>query len=179
MKKLIKLLGELKFPLFKRQNLKADAFNSVREQAKVGDVIFSTSAGFFVNILNPSKPYKHAGIISRVEGCQIIVTEAIGKGVVETDLFDFFENKTMIALYSPNMKADMEIVQACVGLPYDYLFKKGNKKYYCFELVAYAFKPNQSIIIERIKVLWQRKYLAQSFINNRNFKLKGEFNVRS
>ena len=185
---LIKLLSKLRFPFFKRPNLKSKAYHNICYKAQVGDILLTTSRAFFLNTFNPSRDYKHAGIITRVEkhSNTIWITEATSRGVVLTELFDFFEDKTDIALLrydTPDLLDEVAArAESKLGLKYDYNFESDNKKYYCFELIVEAFKYFPNFLIEKVTPEWifplsmfnifkGKRYLAESFTENPRFKL--------
>lgn len=180
MKFLISLFGWIKFPFFKRKSFGSRAYRNFIEMVRPGDLVFTKSDGFFLNILNPSKPYKHVGIVTVVHDSDVFIVEAVGKGVVKTHAFDFFKDKSHMGIYRIGDYGNLyRVIRSAVdkiGSAYDHSFASGNKKYYCFELAALAFRPIPSIIIKKRKVLWREQFLAQSFIDSAQFNpvLKAE-----
>jgi uncharacterized protein YycO len=181
MKYLINFLNYLRFPFFRKKSFYSDTYRSVIDIVKPGDLIFTKSGGFLLNLLNPSKKYKHVGIVVSNINANVHIVEATGDGVIRSHLFDFLKEKTIMGVYRNMVTSDMHnvvrIAMDHVGRPYDYSFEPGNKKYYCFELAAYAYEAIPSIIIKKQRVLWDYRYLAQSFVNSVQFKLMGEFSV--
>jgi hypothetical protein len=176
MKKLINFFGFLKFPFFKRKNLNGKVFYRFKHEVKVGDIVLSKSKGFFINGLNPSKPYKHGGIVTRVTTSRVWVTEATTKGVKNSTLFDFFEDKTDICILrhiNAEHRRD-ELLEVCKvadsleNCQYDFHFSSGNNKYYCFELIAKAYKHIR-IIFPLFDSFGSKRYLAQSFLEHEDF----------
>lgn len=185
MKKLIKLLGYLRFPLFKKKTFNSAQYHAVRTNARLGDVILSKSNGFFLNWLNPSSPYKHGAIVTEITKHRIFVTEAISSGVVKTELYDFFKGKNLIGLYrfqnaeSVDMEEVANKAETFLNCPYDYAFKENNRKFYCFELIVQAFSAIPSIIFYPVKTLFGNKYLAQSICDHQSFINIKEFEAKS
>jgi uncharacterized protein YycO len=74
------------------------------------------------------------------------VMEAIGKGVAKTDLTDFLMGKDHAMILRPLFANDAQMAKAAAwsltqeGLPYDYEFEGGSKKFYCAMLYYAALK---------------------------------------
>lgn len=73
------------------------------------------------------------------------VIEAVGDGIVPTDLVTFFLTKDYIKGTVPSYLSEEQMKQAAeeslnsIGLPYDYGFSEADDTKYCFELCADAY----------------------------------------
>ena len=94
---------------------------------------------------------KHAAIYVGNMGSGDIcyVAEAVGRGVVLTDLVTFMTTKDIIIGCKPKfIREDVsgfiyaihQATRGSIGKPYDYLFNRDGKAFYCFELVAMCLK---------------------------------------
>lgn len=99
--------------------------------------------------------FTHVGMVSRVEGPDTYVLEAVGKGVVETPLEEFLaqggKNKTGPRVWvgrvrglDPSVRlAAVERARKTLGRPYDEVFDLDPGRLYCSELVYHAFLDEQ------------------------------------
>ena len=113
-------------------------YNAIATHMRDGDILLSMTKGHLTNLFIKGT-FKHAAIIYDMS-----VIEAIGEGVVRTDLFDFLRTKDKICLLRPKfMTADQQHFAALmaareIGHNYDYLFANSNSEFYCSELVIFA-----------------------------------------
>lgn len=113
-----------------------DVLNTI----KVGDVLLSRENW---RLTNPFVPgfWGHAAIYFG----SFKVIEAIGKGVVEENLFRWLYQKDSVAILRPRTLSQDELELAAriafaqKGLPYDYQFKPSAESFYCSELVTFAY----------------------------------------
>ena len=94
----------------------------------------------------------HVGIAAKDENDQMIVLEAVSKGVVATDLQSFFNHgsdpnsqpKVMVGRlkksYRRLIPAAIKEAVALKGKPYDKVFAIDNDAYYCSELIYEIFR---------------------------------------
>jgi hypothetical protein len=138
--------GKLHVP-FTHKRVTGKHYYLLRDKINVGTVFLTTTRGEFSNLINPEK-IKHAGIyVGDLDGDGIrYVVEALGRGVVKTDLVTFLTTKDLVVGCEPNFLTQEDKVQIPVeakrilGIPYDYLFDKDGAAMYCFEAVAHIFK---------------------------------------
>jgi uncharacterized protein YycO len=104
-------------------------------------VLISRTHGELTNLCISSY-YTHASIY--IDHNQVV--EAIGKGVVQTDLIDWMMTKDHVVILQPLFCGTLQMSQASewawkqVGKPYDTLFDvTNNDEFYCSELVWEAY----------------------------------------
>ena len=142
LKPFVKWFGALHIP-FTHKKINGKDYFKWRARINVGSVLLTVTRGEFSNILNPSK-LKHAGIyIGKIDGVGY-VAEAVGRGVVLTDLVTFLTTKDTVVVCNPKFKFDKLLVteKALLAVekrkPYDYMFTGGDKAFYCFELAVHC-----------------------------------------
>lgn len=128
---------------FSRKKITGKDYYKWRDSIDVGTVILTKTRGEFSNYINPVE-IKHAGIyVGKILDDNICyVLEAVGKGVRLIDLVTFLTTKDVAVGCKPKFIHDkqkfLESIEISVNsynhLPYDYLFNKGKKALYCFEL---------------------------------------------
>lgn len=142
----IKWFGGLHFP-FTHKKVTGRHYYLLRDKINIGTVLLTKTYGELSNLINPEK-MKHAAIyVGDVDGTGVrYVVEAVGRGVVKTDLVTFLTTKDLIlGCEAKYLRAnDRAVLQkealSIVGIPYDYLFNKGGEAFYCFEAVAHILK---------------------------------------
>ena len=121
-----------------------------REKIKPGCVLLTTTRGQLSNLFNPSL-LKHGAMFVGGQPVECVV-ESVGKGVVENDLISFMTSKDRLVLIKPKFGNPAQHNQVCremrnlIGSKYDYEFQSGDKEFYCFEAIIYAYKkvfPNK------------------------------------
>lgn len=135
----IRFLGRLHAP-WVMKGLVEDDFEMIEMLIRPGDVVLSRTHGFVSNLLIPGY-WKHVGIMGEYDA----VIEAIGKGVVDTDLAPFVYTKDELLILRPvfcdeqGAREAARVAEGYVGCKYDYAFSLGNKAFYCAELVYTAY----------------------------------------
>jgi uncharacterized protein YycO len=133
------LIGKIHAP-FSNRLIKGKDFYAIQGLIQPGDIIVTRIRWHLTNLFIP-KFWKHASIVSPRK----TIIEAIGEGVVETDLFDFISTKDYVCVLrlvdktSAHLQASMNALNT-VGLKYDYEFEDNDNEYYCSELVYWAFQ---------------------------------------
>ncbi len=117
---------------------------SLMEKIQPGDVIMSTDMAFpgwaRMEYFAIGSHYIHAAFV----GSDRKVYEAVGSGVLQTDLEDSFKGRIKVAISRPGLSEQdtaiaTEFCRAQVGKPYDGAFNtEDNKEFYCSELVSKA-----------------------------------------
>jgi len=174
---IIKFLGKIHWPGNRRRIGNAHA----REAETLlipGDVLLTKKRGELSNLFNPSSGYTHSGVyIGEVDGIPTVL-EAIGKGNVGTDLYDFMLTKDCVEIkrniylnssYSDVIKNIGKIFIES-NTPYDYHFSLDNKSYYCFEtchVVLMRALGDSNMVA--LRAFGHRYYTAESF-KSRDFK---------
>jgi len=147
----VRLIGKWHAP-FSVKKLKSFDFKKTIEAMQPGDAILSHVSGVASNAIVPGY-WKHIAFV--VTGSSVI--EAIGNGVVETDLLDFIMTKDAIKIVRPifataEVKARaVAIARGLIGLPYDYLLEYSlgnNKAFYCSEVIWYSYETAISTGLE-------------------------------
>lgn len=187
--KFVEIFGSIKifrFPLFIVYDPSEYEMNGVHIQEALnalqpGDIILRGYNhyldGYFVD---DPHGYSHGAIYV---GNDIII-HAIAKGVSEIHAIDFMKcDRICILRPISGQNEAIEIAKnfAKENIPYDFHFHYGTSALYCFELCAFAY-PN--LDVKRIKfkkmlgLLKRNAYLADSFRQNKNFKIVFEFNPK-
>jgi hypothetical protein len=95
--------------------------------------------------------FSHVAIVSKIEGKNVYIIEALSNGVVEINLEDFLnrsfdkKNPKVISMRFKEMtdldlNKSLEKARKLIGKPYDNIFKINNDRYYCAELIYELFK---------------------------------------
>jgi hypothetical protein len=94
----------------------------------------------------------HIGIVEQDKDGRWIVIEAISEGVVKTPLEEFLNRSLdaegnpkvlvgrIIEKYQSLLPEALKEAQKLIGNPYDDIYKIGNSRYYCSELIYEIFK---------------------------------------
>jgi uncharacterized protein YycO len=132
-----KLLGDLHIAPSHRR-CKAKHFRDIFNSASPGDVLLSVMRGELNNLCIPGY-WSHAALYVG----NGVVVEAVGDGVVESDLIDFVLSKDNVCLLRLKENRGAEcacsVAQSMVGRPYDFYFEPGDLSFYCSELVWYSW----------------------------------------
>jgi len=93
--------GSLYAP-FTRKKVTGKHYYLLRDEIEVGTVLLTVTEGEFSNLINPEK-LKHAGTyVGNILGTGVrYVIEAVGKGVVLTDLVTFLTTKDLVVGCKP------------------------------------------------------------------------------
>lgn len=132
-------LGNLHMP-YSRKLIDGRHYFEVQKLLKPGQALVTYTRGEVSNVLIPGH-WSHVGLYIG----KGIVVEAVGRGVVLTDIITFMMKKDYVSI-NESIFADETTAQKAaswastkVGLPYDYHFMGGNNAFYCAELVYAAF----------------------------------------
>ncbi len=126
---------------------------------KPGDLLFQDiDCGEFCDAIEKvtfgvgNANFSHIGLVATDKNGKLMVLEAVSKGVTETSL-DTFLNRSFDADKNPKvvvgrLKTEFHyLIEPAVtsayqrlGKPYDEIFDIQNDKYYCSELIYFAFK---------------------------------------
>lgn len=155
-----KLVGKLHLSPSHRL-MKSKDFWKIARVIHPGDVLVSRMKGELTNFFIPGY-WSHAAIYVGDEA----VIEAVGEGVIETDIIDFLLSKDYVAVLRPtfpswNKEDSIRKAKDFVGFPYDYFFDSSSKSFFCSELVASCL-GTQSEFTKR-KTLGQWTVVAQDF----------------
>lgn len=176
-----KKLGALHMPFTHKKVTGRHVF-SVIPHLKPGAVFVTSVYGEMSNLLIPGD-YTHAGmcVASGVSeaSCSsfpqsfVPVVEAVGRGVVETDLISFLTSKDRVLLLYPTFATDDEMQRAAnfafaaIGTPYDYYFTPGAKAFYCSELCQHGYEValGREVTFTKRETLGVRTVLPQDYVN--------------
>jgi hypothetical protein len=114
------------------------------------------------------------------EICYVI--EAVGKGVVATNLVKFITTKDRLIVMQPKFdlttrRRAANLAVFSLGLPYDYGFNHDEKAKYCFEVVADSYESAiAGLHLKRSEwFLFRRKifeaFMAESFLESEDFQI--------
>ena len=138
------------------------AFGEVSKDSfllKEGDLLFQDSdCGPFCDAIekvtfgiNQFK-FSHIGLVVKNQKEELVVLEAISKGVIETPIDNFINRsfdadnnpKVVVGRLKPEfthlLVAAVDSAYNRIGKPYDEIFDIENDEYYCSELIYLAFK---------------------------------------
>lgn len=173
--------GKLHWP-FTHKKITGKFYYQWRDSIEVGTVFLTKTNGELSNLINPTE-IKHAGIYvgNLGHGNIYYVLEAVGRGVVLTDLVTFLTTKDIVIGCKPKFIRNKETFEKdlqnfadkVLGLPYDYLFNKDGKAFYCFELAAMALKSVYSELQLKCKeiVKGKRIFDENTFLDDDFFQI--------
>ena len=156
MSSVLKTIGRIHWP-YTHKLTTGEEYVKIARYAFPGFILLSRTRGELTN-LGIKGPWKHAAICV---GNGLIV-EAISEGVTQKRLDEFYYKKDFVALYKPLFADEGACRRAAlwavkqVGAPYDYGFKttKTDSRYYCSELVYYAYY--YALGVDSPLELWRR-----------------------
>lgn len=138
----IEFVGKIGFP---KRKITGEHYYNWRNKIDIGTVFLTKTNYELSNLINPSE-IKHAAIfVGDVFGIGIpCIAEATGDGVKINNLVSFLMDKDIVVGVKPSFirnenEFKFQVMKSALtyeGIKYDYLFKKGAKSFYCFELVA-------------------------------------------
>lgn len=170
----IKWWGKLYFS-FKKPQLTSFDYEIIRRTSQSCDIMLTISNGEFSNIFNPrgKDKFSHGAIYAGKEK----VIEAVGKGVIETELVDFVLKHDAIIILRPTWLWHPEAKNTILGFAYDQKGKSydydfednditSDNDFYCFELVANCYeRAFPALKLTKKKILDGEFYVADSFLN--------------
>lgn len=163
LKPLIIILGHIGLP---KRKFTGEHYFQYRDKINIGCILLTKTNYEFSNLMNPCD-IKHGAIyVGNILDTDIkYVLESTGKGVVLTDLVTFLTSKDIVICieYKNALKTSYTKLQKFVtlvkGIPYDYLFNKDAKAFYCFELCADFIKEMFPYADLSSKELLKNKYI--------------------
>lgn len=178
-KPIVVLFSKIGLP---KRKITGEFYYKHRDQIDVGTVLLTKTNYELSNLINPTD-IKHAGIyVGDIKGDGVrYVFEATGKGAVFTDLVSFLTSKDIVVGCKPKFIREVngfnymihEAARLYQGKPYDYLFNKDGKAFYCFELCAACFKSAYSELQLKCKevVKGKRIYDENTFLDKDFFEV--------
>lgn len=180
LKPFIKIIGKIHSP-FSHKKITGEHYYKIRDSISIGDVFLTKTRGELSNLINPTA-IKHGGVyVGKILDDKVCyVLEAVGKGVVLTDLVSFMTSKDVFVITAPRFlrtsRDEFETqfqlgASKLVGVKYDYGFSFGKDKLYCFEAVAECFKyvyPEIQLKVNEI-VKGKRIYDEETFLDENLF----------
>ena len=145
-----RFLGDIHAP-WSRRKLTSKHYHQVREMLRPGDAILVFKDGELSNLFIPGY-WSHSGIYCGIEGSIAYVVEAIGIGVVKTDLIDIVLSRDAIMICRPKFATPGESNKASdwakdqIGKDYDLFFSPENDAFYCSELIWLAYQNTMGIL---------------------------------
>lgn len=139
-------VGTVHMP-YSRKKIQSEHYRQITKVLRPGVGLLTLTYGELSNVLIPGY-WSHVGAYC---GHRCVV-EAVGKGVVETDLIDFALTKDEILVVKPTFATleQMEISSAWmskqIGKPYDMQFRSGEDAFFCSELYVQSY-ARQGIVI--------------------------------
>ena len=170
LKPLIKWIGKVHVP-FSRKKITGKHYYLMRDMISPGCIFLTKTYGEMTNLINPGE-MKHAAIYS---GGEIIkwVTEAVGAGVVSTDLVTFLTSKDEVIILDPlgeireKRSQVAEFAATNIGLGYDFSFSFANKSKYCAELIYDCVKAVVPTANQKnVRVYGQEFVRPDDFLND-------------
>jgi uncharacterized protein YycO len=126
---------------FNKKHITSRDYRTLKEKCIPGTILLSTTRGEITNLFIPGK-YKHAAIVVNENE----VTEAVGKGVIRTDLIDFLMTKDYVIALNPlfakpsEMKKAAQVAIDQEGKDYDFdIILSDFESFYCSELIYFAY----------------------------------------
>lgn len=135
-----KVAGKIHAP-FTHKRMTSEDYRSMKALMKPGDILITSTRGELTTILIPGF-WSHNAIVVDENSC----VEAIGLGVVKTDLIDFILTRDYAVLMRPKNMSDEQLQKVAdftiskIGAMYDYEFESDNEQFYCSELAYRGLK---------------------------------------
>ena len=165
---------------YSRKQITSQHYRLIKPMLAPGMAICTRTDGELANLFIPGF-WSHAGIYVG----DSTVVEAVGKGVVKTDLIDFLLTKDAIIVKDPSfankeqMKDAAEWALKQVGKPYDMYFDKLNEYFYCSELIWLGFELTMGEVpFTKLKTVWGEETVVPDDIANANKKWKTAYDSR-
>ena len=170
----IKFISKIGFP---PRRITGKEYYELRDEVRIGTVLLSKQDYELSNLFNPTE-IKHAALyVGNIKNDKVCyVLESTLHGSVLTDLVSFLTNKDVVVVVNPKfIRSDIKAFEASlqetalklIGRPYDYLFNKDGKAFYCFEIVAVALKNVYSELSFKCEeiVKGKRIYSEKTFLD--------------
>lgn len=156
-------------------SIRGTAIRQINNLLQPGDICLRSYKHYLDGFLIPGK-YSHSGIYIGDNK----VVHAVAEGVKEIDVIDFFQcDNACIIRPLKHGKDAANLAKLYIGKKYDFSFNtKDSSEFYCHELTAKCFLPfikniktyTPTFLGIKLKCLAKR-YLADSFLNNKNFDI--------
>jgi uncharacterized protein YycO len=163
-KKLSIFIGMVHAP-YSHKKIKSVDYRRMISFLKPGDIFLTRINGELSNLFIPSH-FTHGAIYVGSN----FVAEAIGQGVMLSDLIDFALTKDEICVMRPRfcdeniMASAATWARAKLGMPYDFDFDLDNGYFYCFELCVLAYKAFVQFPFEPRPRLGRQTYVGDDFV---------------
>lgn len=145
-------MGRLHAP-FSHTRVTGLHYHQLMNRLRPGMVLVSRRRGEVSNLFIPGG-FTHAAIYVGKQMIRVgdevieapVIMEAIGIGVIATPLASFMLTKDRIAVLEPAfagedvMERAADIAMGYEGTPYDYLFARDHRAFYCSELVFVSYR---------------------------------------
>lgn len=158
-------------------NVRGEQITEIQKIINPGDIVLRGYKHYLDGFLIPGE-FSHSGVY--IGNNKII--HAIASGVQEIDIIDFFQcDRFCIIRPNGGQEKAIERVKKWIGKGYDFKFDTNNSsEFYCHELTANAYielQPEAYPIKIRNYVckLITPKYIANSFLENKNFEIIKEY----
>ena len=160
--KISKLVSKIHMP-FTHKKMTEDECLKIMSILQDGDVVLTHTSGELSNVALAH--FGHAGIFMSGR-----IYEATTLKVKRTHPLFFLARKDDIRVLRPKLgmkTADMfYFLEENLGLAYDFEFESDDGQFYCFELVAEAFKMGSNLSVNKVKTPIGEQYLAKTFMTN-------------
>lgn len=137
-------IGKVHSPWSNRK-LKSKHYHEVKAILRPGDAIVVQKSGELSNLFIPGF-WGHVSMFCGFEGDMAYVIEAVGKGVVVTDLIDAIMSRDAVVVSRPRFATPEQSLAAAawakeqLGKEYDLFFNPKNDAFYCSELIWLAYQ---------------------------------------
>ena len=161
----VKIVAHI-YVAFKKPGMDGRAYRKIERSLQKGDVLLSYTKGEASNFFNRER-FTH-GAIYVGDG---VIVESVGSGVRSDYLSNFCFKKDHVLLLRFTKKIFIDSVVSFAisqrGREYDNDFEDNGKKYYCFELVAAAFKSAlPGLELPKQEILDGEFYTCETFLND-------------
>lgn len=142
-----------------------------------GTILVSKTNGELGNLFIPDF-WSHCALYT---GAGTVI-EAVGHGVIETDLIDFMMKKDFIVALKPKfatvpqMSEAVRVARTQLGKPYDFSFQTSDvKAFYCSELVQWSYNQvNKDIPFKTREVLGVMTVTPDDIVKANHFQIVWE-----
>jgi uncharacterized protein YycO len=131
-------------------------------------MIILTRKNFNLSNLFIKGYWKHTSIVTDREH----IIEATSEGVIKTSVHRLLSTSDDLVILRPlfcdqySMMRASEKAQNVLGYPYNFLFRKGNRSFYCSELVCWAYNTvtPHGISLEIMNWYHEGKYIYPHYL---------------
>lgn len=129
--------------MLRQPKVTGEMIDRINDAALPGDVLVRDQLCSLAHWMLPGKKWIHSGIVVNNAACPYHrqMAHAIAPGVTRQPVTSFCQTQDRVGLYRPRYPSEaakckaIEMAERLLGTPYDFWFKRGNRRLYCHEYV--------------------------------------------